>query len=157
MCEQSSIWIEIAKGMPTAFVALIIGLVAAYIAWHQYQVAKSKLKLDLFEKRYAIFEHSWRFMSEAVQIGATTGPLSQFDNLIPQAEFLFGNDVAEYLREASRKRTELWMILQKSKSSYGMSEDDIERDKVLTNWFFEEASKGVKQVFGPYLDFKTWR
>jgi hypothetical protein len=51
-CVQGSIRFEIMKGVPAAFVALVIGLVATGIAWRQFKVAQAKLKLDLFERRY---------------------------------------------------------------------------------------------------------
>lgn len=45
--------------LPTAFVALVIGLVAAAIAAPQAQVASAKLKLDLFDKRLKVFGAVW--------------------------------------------------------------------------------------------------
>ncbi len=33
----------------------------------------------------------------------------------------------------------------------------IDRHTALTNWFFEEASKGARERFGTFLDFEEWR
>jgi hypothetical protein len=49
-----SLWRELLKGIPSVFVTLVIGGIAAYIAYRQYKISHAKLKLDLFEKRYEI-------------------------------------------------------------------------------------------------------
>jgi hypothetical protein len=43
------------KGLPAAFVTLVIGLIAAGIAFRQYRIARAKFKLDLFDRRHAVF------------------------------------------------------------------------------------------------------
>ncbi|MCD6026117.1 MAG: hypothetical protein K0R08_636 [Solimicrobium sp.] len=50
-----SLSLELAKGLPAAFVALIVGGIAAGIAWRQYGAAKAKLKFDLFDRRCSNF------------------------------------------------------------------------------------------------------
>ena len=41
---------ELVKGLPAAFVTLVIRSIAAGIAYRQYRIARAKFKLDLFEK-----------------------------------------------------------------------------------------------------------
>jgi len=41
-----------------------VGIAGGVIAKNQAATARAKLKLDLFEKRYPIFEETWRIMSE---------------------------------------------------------------------------------------------
>ena len=98
-CEQGSLCFEWLKTVPTTIVAFAV----AAIAIEQWRVAKAKLKLDLFDKRYAIFLDTWKIMSEVI----TKGPRSQnyglgnpFSNFIPQARFLFGKDIESYLQLA---------------------------------------------------------
>jgi hypothetical protein len=147
------------KGIPTALVALAIGLVAAGIAWRQKEIAQAKLKLDLFDKRYTIFHSAWEFMSEIVHNGPGDQALHPFTNQIPQAGFLFGRDIEDYLNNATNKRTDLWMINQRVRRSAdrAMPPEDIDRNAFLENWFFEQAAKGLKAKLAPYLDFEKWR
>jgi hypothetical protein len=44
--------------IPTATVCVSIAtlLVTGYIAWQQWQTAKSKFRLDLFDRRFPVFE-----------------------------------------------------------------------------------------------------
>jgi hypothetical protein len=157
-CEQGSLCFEMAKGLPAAFVAFVIGGIAAYIAWRQHETAKAKLKLDLFDKRFAVFEQTWKFLSETIQSASELTLNSDFTNVIPQASFLFGPDVETYLRDISSKRTDLWVIYAKMKSSGDvMVPEDISRHTELMAWFHDEASKGAKQVFTPWLNFHDWK
>ncbi len=55
---------DLIKGLPAAFVAFVIGAIAARIAYNQYLVAKAKLSLDLFEKRFPIFQKVWEIVSD---------------------------------------------------------------------------------------------
>ena len=163
--SQGSLCFEMAKGFPAAFVALVIGLIAAGIAYRQYEVARAqhevtraKLKLDLFEKRYAIFEQTWNFLSTIVREGPGATALPTFGNIIPQASFLFGKEVEAYMRESSEKQTELWFIESRVRANNNvMLPEDIDRDVELMAWFTGQASAGVQLVFAPYLDFEKWR
>ena len=56
--------IALIQGIPAALVTLTVGIVGGLIAYHQSAVAQAKLKLDLFEKRYPIFQETWKNMSE---------------------------------------------------------------------------------------------
>ena len=42
---------------------LIVGLSVAFIAWQQWQLARNKLRLDLFDRRYKVFEATRRFLA----------------------------------------------------------------------------------------------
>jgi hypothetical protein len=55
-CSPGSICFEMLKGVPAAVVTLIIGGIAGAVTWRQYKVAQAKLKLDLFERRFKIFQ-----------------------------------------------------------------------------------------------------
>lgn len=157
-CSAGTLCFEMAKGLPAAIVALVIGSLAAWITWRQYVAASTKIKLDIFEKRYDVFEKTWTFMSEVVQLGQGESPLSPFTNVIPQARFLFGPQIETYLQEASAKRTELWIIHQKTRQSGdSMPPEDAKRFADLSTWFSTEASTGLKEKFSPYLSFENWK
>ncbi len=46
-------------------------------------------------------------------------------------------------------------LLSRCGMEYGNAH--IDRHTALTNWFFEEASKGARERFGTFLDFEEWR
>jgi hypothetical protein len=153
-CVQGSICFEMAKGIPAAIVTFFIGCIAARITYNQFMVAKAKLKLDLFEKRYAIFHQTWVILSDVVIRGTREdhhGMATPFNNFLPEAAFLFGPEIYNYLDEVSTKWTELHGVEgDKDNVAAGLIKDDLEL------WFFNQASKGAKEKFSKYIDFQNW-
>lgn len=157
-CAAGSLCFEMAKGIPAALVTLVIGSLAAWITWRQYVAATTKIKLDLFERRYELFEKTWTFMSEVGQQGPSQSSMSPFSNVIPQASFLFGREIEEYLQEATKKRAELCIINQKMRQSGDfMPPENAKRYAELSLWFSNEATTGLKEKFSPYLSFAKWK
>ena len=157
---EPSIWQELAKGLPAAFVALIIGIIAAYIAYNQYKVARAKLNLDLFEKRHYIFQKTWELLSHAGAGGTDAEKMRlNFTNLIPEASFIFGRNIETYMYEISSKLIEYNMLNIKMQNvvTHPVSKDEINRITELANWFFNEASSGSRKMFSEYLDFSNWK
>ena len=156
----SSIEADLIRGLPTAFVALVVGMIAAGIAWRQYRVARTKLKLDLFDKRYAIFEETWSILSSVTLNGTTATQnrrmVTPFNNLIPKSGFLFGGDVEDYLNDAAERWAKLWS-LELPRQTKPLSPDETRTAEELRKWFRQEASEGAKKVFGRYLSFDGWK
>jgi len=152
-----SLSFEIVKGLPVVFVTLVIGGIAAYIAWHQWRVARAKLNLDLFDKRYKIFEATWTELSQAIQQPAKMISNPNFTNLFPQAQFLFGLEILNYMQEVAAKTTELWVMQKKIEANQNVLPANlIQRDQELLEWFSKHAMDECRARFGPYLDFSKW-
>jgi hypothetical protein len=153
MCWTS----DLLKGLPTGIVALIV----AVISWRQYLVARAKLKLDLFDKRYAIFQQTWEILSEVVTRGTREkayGLATPFNNFLPQARFLFGKKIADYLYRASSNWTELYGLEGERVDVAGDARQrNIARAHELKVWFLKEATDGCRQMFDEYLDFDRWK
>lgn len=84
----------------SAIGVLVIGLLAAWIAFRQFQTARYKLKLDLYDKRMVLYEVVRRTLGAAT----SRGKLSQEEEIeylsgIQTAKWLFGPEVLTYLEE----------------------------------------------------------
>lgn len=87
-------------GIPTALIATI----AAYVAWRQWSTAQAKLKLDLFEKRYELFELLWTFVSsrtgaEDLDSAKAKNVAARFSNAQHKFDFLFDEASKVYVKE----------------------------------------------------------
>lgn len=82
----------------TAIAIPIIALVAAWIAFRQSQLARRKLKLDLFDKRMEVYEAVRTALGTAARSGKLTNE-QEIEYLlgVRSAKWLFGPDVYEYL------------------------------------------------------------
>lgn len=84
----------------TAIALPIIAAIAAWIAFRQSQIARNKLKLDLFDKRMAVYS----VVREALGTAATHGNLTQEQQIhylqgTRSARWLFGIEIFVYLDE----------------------------------------------------------
>jgi hypothetical protein len=164
--ESGSLSFELVKGLPAALVALIIGAIAAWIAWHQLQVAreqkrvaKAKFNFDLFHERYEVFEATWSVLSAMIQGAHDQAERdAAFHNIRPRARFLFGAEIADYMAEISWRMADQRTIDAVTRQRGDvMRPEDIERYAANSNFFADEASKGARDRFGQYLDFSEWR
>jgi hypothetical protein len=85
-------------------VALFLSIAVAIIAALQWRVADNKLRLDLFDRRYKVYDATRKFLSVILREANFANPqLFEFYAGTSDAEFLFGPDVTEHL-EKIRKR-----------------------------------------------------
>ena len=87
------------QGFLTLLQTTVLGVIAVYIAWRQWETANSKLVMDLFEKRFALYKNAYAALGPIVRSGrATDDDLRKFDEFMNEAIFLFGANVECYLQ-----------------------------------------------------------
>jgi len=89
----------------TAAFTIIIAAIGVWIAFRQSQIARNKLKFDLFERRMAVYEVVRTTLGKAV----STGKLSRDDEIeyligTRSAQWLFGSQVFDYVDKILWKR-----------------------------------------------------
>jgi hypothetical protein len=92
-CVQGTTCFEFFKLAPTALIALIV----AGITFGQWRVARAKLKLDLFDRRYKIFHQTWAALSGTVMRGTREKNLAD----------LHAYDSEEYQSKYAEKKSAL--------------------------------------------------
>jgi hypothetical protein len=145
---------------PAGLITLTVGYAGWVIARHQANVAQAKLKLDLFEKRYPIFLQTWQIMSEVTLKGTRErnyGLGNPFSNFMPQAGFLFGEQVEQYLSDAATKWIRLNALEAEIPDGTPRPPGIVQERRELKEWFEAQAKGGVKELFAPYLDFEKWK
>jgi hypothetical protein len=168
-CAADAVCGDILKGLPAAFVAFVIGCIAARIAYNQYLVAQAKLKLDLFDKRRAVFVKILDIVIEIEDkktLRFTSGVRTPFAELHPDVEFLFGPELKVYIQEMSSRWRELWLLAHESMNIIGSAPDPHDKHRKPTGnytadqlmaYFAVQATRGVVEKFSPYLNFQHWK
>ena len=92
--------------------ALLVPTVTAFgamIAWRQWRTAQNKLKLDLFERRLAVYHATAQFLGSVLTTGKVLDEeLFGFISSTREAKWLLDAHVADYLRtELYRKALQL--------------------------------------------------
>ena len=85
------------------FIALLVAAVGWYFAHQQTKIAKAKLRLDLFDKRFAVFNATRSLMGAATAHGNVTNEeeLAFLVGTI-DTEILFDDELAAYITEIRR-------------------------------------------------------
>lgn len=157
---QLSVWAtvgpDLIKGLPAAFVALVIGSIAGGIAWRQYRVARAKLNLDLFEQRYELFELIWTYLSAK---GEPSNGLEQdFGNAVHKAYFLFGEEIGDYMKQCITKRFALLEATHTLRATAFDAPDRQQAEKACSDlgqyWLDELGS--LRKRFASYMAFAEW-
>ncbi|MGN7875565.1 hypothetical protein ACTJKJ_18545 [Roseateles sp. 22389] len=97
------LWVEYVKALGAPVVALIAALLAGSIAYRQWSTARSKLKLDLFEKRLKVYDAAWQMI--ATLNDPKTVTIEHFKTYllgIATARWLYGPEVTTLLIELQR-------------------------------------------------------
>ena len=153
--------IELLKITPS----IIIGLIAALIAWQQAeiskeqkQIAQAKLKLDLFLKRLAVYEEVSRLVDAAKNLDDIYEAAPAIKRLIEishETTFLFGYEVNDMIKKMALAVTDLAKGIKATAAN-----DNVVPEQVLplirrANEFFENVD--IESVFRPYLDLSQWK
>ncbi len=141
---------------------VIIGAAASVLAYQQFKISKAKLKLDLYEKRLALFQATHGFVLSIANLEYDSHlnikkAAVKFESETAERFFLFNEDVWGYLDELCRKarilndvEAELSIVDQfDSKRS-----ENVMRTIELRGWFQDQATDMV-QVFRQYLSIKS--
>jgi hypothetical protein len=152
-----AIWPELAKGIPAAFVALMIGLVAGGIAWRQFKVARAKLNLDLFEHRYEVYNIVWAYLSVRGKGGDEMD--IDYNNAVPKAYFLFGQEIGDFMVECMQHTIIVSLAVQRlaEMPGDGADRERLARETAELLDFWSRETHGLRERFGPYMNFGEWR
>lgn len=144
----SCLWFVEKLFEPTTIIAIIV----AYIAYKQYQIQKHRIKMDLFEKRWAAYTKGTRILYFIAMNGKNAqNPhlrsdyeerLSDLHSCLHDAYFLFGEDINNYLNEI-RTKVEKFLAIK--------SESEID---AVVNYCIDQLSLDnliVMEKFKPYL------
>lgn len=133
----------------------LIGLIAAYIAYRQYVVARRKLNLDLFDRRLKVFEGLMEFLKTVVGAAAVTPEdLQAFVVSRATARFLFGQDVIDYLTTIHEKAVRFRLTNSQIAAGPPPLTAVINENADLLNWLAQQL-EGAAAMFEPYLSFAT--
>lgn len=126
-------WIQILQGALTPLIAAL----AVFIAWQQWTTNRNKLKLDLFERRYAYYEAATEMVGRILTSGRASTELTfEFLTRTKGAKFLLGTSLAEYLDELYRRAVRLQGLGSELESLSGEERSrNIQRQRELKEWF----------------------
>jgi 4-amino-4-deoxy-L-arabinose transferase-like glycosyltransferase len=138
---------------------LVLGVAVAIIAWLQWWVALNKLRLDLFDRRYKVYDATRKFLAQIFRHATfDDSQLFEFYAGTSDAEFLFGVDVLEYLTQIRERAVDMRTAMQ----LFEPLPVGVERSRHVQahhdqlSWLNQQIT-AMTSVFAPYLGFANIR
>jgi hypothetical protein len=153
-CQQiaatPSVWVTTLAALLTP----VIAVAAAFIAWQQWRTNRNKLKLDLFDRRFAIYDAARTFIGQLLA-GTHASDAQTFDFLsrTRDAEFILDKDIADYLFKQIYQRALTLTTLRSEMEGLPMGEErtnNVQRQREIREWFLQQH-EALAQAFSKYL------
>jgi hypothetical protein len=155
--------------LPTAslFVGIATLSITGYIAWQQLQTARNKFRLDLFDRRFPVFEAAMKLVLIAVQEGDISDEARrEFLMATRGVEFLFNRKLQVYCDTLEKGAENLHVGYQlkclsqdeptksaEYKESVAEYEEGIAAWTKRAKWFNQQVDE-MPKLFGPFLRFR---
>ena len=142
--------------MKTIEILIAISLVC--IAYQNWRIQKDKLRLDLYDKRYKIFQAIKDLSTSFLKNGVTNRKdLNQFIIDTSEVDFLFEDDIKENIDEIRKKSLRAINLAERlDNRGVGTQEDreNIAKElEELEKWSINLPNR-LKSLFKEYLWFK---
>jgi hypothetical protein len=140
-------------------ITVIIGVCVTVVAYQQYRLGKEKLKLDLFEKRFAVYKGVQIFLTHVMsEAKVDLQKFFEFRGATQDAVFLFESDIPDFIKQIDKKALELKTVSEKRRDLPRGEEKSrlVQQESKLLEWLIDQLPR-LKEAFSPYLKFKVWR
>jgi hypothetical protein len=141
-------WIDVLSALLTPTIAIL----GSFIAYEQWRTNRGRLKHELFNRRYEVYQSIARFMAKIVQ----TGKVEPGEDIVflvntKMAYFLFDKEVSEVTRQIYKKAADLYALVAVQGQVTG---DDltknVKKQRELVDWFSDELGK-IEARFDKFL------
>ncbi|WP_019531421.1 hypothetical protein [Dasania marina] len=129
----------------TALIPIAIAALGSYIAVQQYRTNRRKLQIDLFDKRYAVYDAIRNYIIVVIQGNQKDLALQQaFSAGTVGAEFLFNKEIKEYINQLWSKSVDLMEWSEDEHTSTHASERAAHK-----KWFGAQ----LKEIDNRFMEF----
>lgn len=148
-------WVQVLQGLLTP----VIGIVALYIAWQQWNANKLKLALDRYDRRPKVYQNVVVFLRLVQRdFKLEVSDLQKFSIDTAEADFLFEPEISGYVDEMYKRAWKLWGATKNYRDfNQPPAPPGYDHQKVVAEmheqevWFTNQFA-AAKQKFRKYLD-----
>lgn len=143
-------------GTATAVATSTIALLVAIISWGQWITNRERLKHELFDRRYDIYEKVAAFLADVLQSGGiAAGRDTEFLRETKKGYFVFGGDerVKNLISEIYKHAADLHALQAEAEDKTLKPKDrhdNLEKQREIKQWC-EVTLASLESMFGKYL------
>lgn len=141
---------------------LIVSVAVGFIGWFQFKINKHKLRLDLYNRRFSVYEKTLSYFqsyySRSHVPESTASSASEFIRAYRESIFLFGADSAVHKKLTELKDTLGFLIQfdEKFRSDpYDKDEYKVWSEKKQSIADASTLMKALENDLLPWLDFRN--
>jgi hypothetical protein len=130
----------------------VVAVVAGYIAWRQWQTAREKLRLDLFDRRYVLYDSLQNMVTEALnENGESLAALGKYLNALAPARFLMdAKGIDRYVSQLYEKLGKLFELRREKHVANGPT-PEIDRQLTEIEAWLRAQRDVIVALFTPHL------
>jgi hypothetical protein len=135
-----------------AIALFVISCLGSWIAFKQAKIATAKLNLDLYDRRFKVFEATRAFINAFLINGKfESDELVKFMAATSEAVFLFDEEVPKYLGDLRGKVYNHRKVLAQLKGAADDKRDELADQLAATETAMSEEFARIIKLFKPYL------
>ncbi|MBI3596381.1 MAG: hypothetical protein HY203_04425 [Nitrospirae bacterium] len=140
--------IEMLSGLLTPLIAVLV----AYVAWQQWRTNQLRLKHELFDRRFALYEKMTSFIAEILTQGKV--PANAETRLLRETKtaiFLFDKEIQDFVQELYRKAADLHALEAMLEKLEGEDRArNVDKQGEIKDWFTSQLH-GCNARFSRFL------
>jgi hypothetical protein len=90
------------KSVGTVIVAVIAAAIASAMQWRQGTIARNKLRMDMFDKRFKLYNQLKEVVSNLQDYRYQGNELANFDDAVEQCRWIFNEEVFLVVNSVTR-------------------------------------------------------
>jgi len=141
----------------SALLTPIVAVLGSIIAYRQWRTAQHKLKFELFDRRFTVYEAARNFLASVMTSGrAKEEEIYKFLLATREAKWLLNNEVAEYLENELYHNALDLQVLQAELEGVPVGEERstiVHKQSEIKKWFYAQYAV-LDQKFSPFLGLK---
>jgi hypothetical protein len=147
-------FVQLVQAPGPTFVAIAVGAFAAIIGWRQWRTGNYRLRLDMFDRRYSMYEAT-KLLIDKIRIsgGVTPADFTEFRTSIRGAEFLFDGKTREFFKRLTDLSWRAYLARSRqtrTKEDGALQKLFDEEDECIN--FVEAEGPNLENVFAKYID-----
>jgi hypothetical protein len=152
---QLPFWAQYVEVLGPSFVALVAGLFGSYIAYRHWRTGHYRLRLDMFEKRYAVYEAIKSLIGTAeLHKQITSEDVGELYDGVRGAEFLFDGATRTFIKKIGD------MVFRARMARAALSKEHPRADRLIAEekdvlTFLRDQDAALEKTFSQYIDLST--
>jgi hypothetical protein len=141
----------------SALLAPIVAVLGSFIAYRQWRLAQNRLKLDLFERRFSIYEAARNLLSSIMTSGkAKDEEVFKYMAATREAKWLLNASIAEYVDKDLYHKAIYLQTLAAELEGVPVGEvrtKNVYAQAEIKKWFMAQYEV-LDEKFAPYLQLR---